>query len=70
MRKYFVIYNDGYYDNGDVGWTSFDTLDDAVKFIEDRLSKAADPSLDNYTVIEGWCRKIEVVEVVRAVKIS
>ena len=60
MDKYFVYYDDGYYDNGDVGLKSFETVKEATNFIDERLNDASEPDLTNdYTLICGREIKLE-----------
>lgn len=68
--SWFVLYSDGYCDNGDVGWKQFNTPGGAVGYIEKRMEqKDKAVSLANYTVIHGEKLELEPVEVVRKVKI-
>jgi hypothetical protein len=69
----FVYYNDGYYNDGDVGLNRFDSNEEAEDFILKRL-KTVDSSrkrsLDDYIVIEGeYCDAIEA-EKVTCIKIK
>jgi hypothetical protein len=51
MDTYFVYYHDDYYDS-EVRLREFLYLDEATKFIEERL-KITEPNLANYTLIYG-----------------
>jgi hypothetical protein len=64
MKKYFVYYADDYYDNGGVGLEKFDTMPEALEFIERRLRLNEEPSLDEYTLIEGEQLELKPVETV------
>ena len=61
--KYFVYYEDGYCDDGDVGLETCETAKDAQHFIEQRISQ--DPTkrkIECYTVIEGKERELITIE--------
>ena len=60
--QWFVYYHDDFFDNGGVGFMTFDSKQDAVKFIEERLGRADLPDIANYTVVCGDVMPIHVVE--------
>ena len=60
--KYWVYYHDGGYEDGCIGLVKYDTKSDVIKFIEKRMAMADNPSLRDYTVIEGYGIEIEEVE--------
>ena len=59
----FVFYDDGQWDDGDVGWEDCGTREEAAKFIQERMAKAKKPDLSDYLVIEGKPLKITAVQV-------
>jgi hypothetical protein len=62
--KYFVEYNDDYYENGGHGVEIFETKQIALDFIENRISKDINRKLDNYTLIYGQIIELKSVNVV------
>ena len=69
MDRYFVYYHDGYYDNGDLGITSFEALEKALDFISERLKHASDPDLANdYILIHGQAIELEAVQFITKVR--
>lgn len=70
MQKVFVYYNDGYYSDGDVGISVFESRKDAQEFIQHRMSIDPSRKLDNYMVIEGMKMHLTTVEVVKKVMIA
>lgn len=66
---YFVYYNDGYYENGDVGLKICNTRDEAEIFISERISQDSKRTIDMYVVIEGNQLDIRAVEVVTKVQL-
>jgi len=65
--SYFVFFDDGYCDNGDVGLKEFSGLDDATNFISDRLRQMPGRSVDSYALIEGRKVALKAVEVITKV---
>jgi hypothetical protein len=63
---WFVFYQDGYHENGDVGLERCDSMEAAEKFIADRIAAGArmgeTRTILQYTVIEGRELKIQVLE--------
>lgn len=72
---YFIYYNDGYFDAGDVGFKAVKTKQKASEFIEHRISQVVkegrDSNINSYTVIKGkecrimpkvYASKIEILE--------
>jgi len=57
---FWVFYNDGYYDDGDVGLAGPMTGAEATKFIEERMIVKKSNTPEEYTVIMGSKLKIEV----------
>jgi hypothetical protein len=62
--KYFVYYDDDYIENGGVGFGKFDSLPEATKFIEDRISQDKTRNIYDYKIIVGKQLIIEIVETV------
>jgi len=62
--KYFVLYDDGYCDNGGHGWKDFHTKEKALDYIEYRMKESEYSSLDSYTLIEGKELALKSVEVI------
>ena len=56
-KQFFVYYQDGYFDDGDIDIESFDSEQDALDFILERIKRSGkeltDNLLDNYRLIEG-----------------
>lgn len=70
VMKYFVYYDDDYPDNGGIGIEECASKSEVTKFIEDRIS--ADPihrSLDKYTLIYGFKKKMKTVKSVVRIKV-
>jgi hypothetical protein len=67
--KFFLFYDYDYYENGGVGFESFDTKQEALQFINDRL-KTTDESvpLSAWKLIKGQQLDLEVVERITEVK--
>ena len=67
--KFFLFYDYDYYENGGVGFESFDTKQEALQFINDRL-KTTDESvpLSSWQLIKGQQLDLEVVERITEVK--
>ena len=66
---FYVYYNDGYYENGDVGMKEFSSLDDVCSFINDRMSSDYKRTLDNYQIIKGeeiYLKEVSIKKVVVA----
>ena len=70
MKKVFVYYNDGYYENGDVGFKTFESRSEAENFVLGRMKLDEKASVDKYIVIEGIQLKLEVTEVVKGISIK
>lgn len=70
MKKVFVYYDDGYYENGDVGFESFESRPEAENFVLGRMKLDEKASVDKYIVIEGIQLKLEVKEVVKGISIK
>jgi hypothetical protein len=51
--KFYVLYADGYYDDGNVGTHECNSAQEASDFISTRLAKAENPDVSHYRVIEG-----------------
>lgn len=64
MHRFFVYYTDDYAEMGGVGLEYFEKLQDALDWIEARMKGKAEPSLDNYRLIEGEVVEIEPAEVI------
>ena len=67
--KFFLFYDYDYHENGGVGFESFDTKQEALQFINDRL-KTTDESvpLSAWKLIRGQQLDLEVVERITEVK--
>ena len=60
---FYIYFDDGYYENGDVGFKDgLETEDEVTEFIENRLSEDSNRSIDCYTVIQGNEIKIKSVK--------
>jgi hypothetical protein len=70
MMKWHVYYDDDYYDNGGVGFEVFDECDLAIKFIEDRIKHGENRKIENYKLILGQEKKLNVVGVVSKIGIG
>jgi len=69
IERWFVFYNDGYADDGCLGWDGFESQHEAVAFIEQRMREYdADPSC--YDLIEGRKLTLEAVEKVTRVAVK
>jgi hypothetical protein len=68
--KYILLYADGYYDNGDIGWKFFDDQQKALDYIAYRLKRSSIPTLKSYTLIRGEILELEEAEVIKKVKIK
>lgn len=66
--EYFVVYMDDYADNGGFGLESFESKEDAIAFIEQRMAQDCDRKLPNYTLIEGKILPLKAVEVVTKIQ--
>lgn len=69
MSSVFVFYNDGYAEDGDVGLSEFENIEQAADFIELRIASDSNRKLTDYKVIVGVEKNIEAVEMVKRVKI-
>ena len=73
MTSSFVYYEDGHYDDGDVGIQEFE--DDshgekALAFIEQRRSNIPSAGISAYKLIIGKQQKLEAVQVVTKLRIA
>jgi hypothetical protein len=66
--KYFVYYNDGCYENGDVGFNEFDNIDTALNFISERISADSSREISDYALIEGKERKLKAVQLITKIE--
>lgn len=62
--KFYVYYNDDFYEMGGVDLMTFPTERSALDFINDRLSQNSKRTLANYVLIKGEEAKFKVVEFV------
>ena len=64
MKKYYVYYNDDFYEMGGVDLEEFDNKKDAIKFILERYDRKdpEDRNINNYFVIYGENLKIDVLD--------
>lgn len=70
---FFVFYEDGYCDNGDVGIKKCDNKEQAEKFVLQRLinpETTEKRSIKNYVVIEGKEVQIRIIKEVSKIKIG
>jgi hypothetical protein len=70
MKKIFVYYNDGYYNDGGVGLGQFDHQEEAEAFILKRLNAGPERTLNNYIVIEGLQRLPRIAEVAMVIRLD
>ena len=67
--KFFLFYHYDYYENGGVGFESFDTKQEALQFINDRLKTTNESvPLSAWKLIKGQQLDLEVVERITEVK--
>lgn len=66
----FIYYHDGFAENGDVGFEVKNDIEEATRFINDRMAMSEKPNIENYTVVEGRALVLEPVEVVREITIK
>ena len=59
---YFVYYENGFFEDGGVGFERFATKEEALDFINDRTVGVLDPT--NYTLIQGRAISLRAQEVV------
>lgn len=64
---FYVYFSDDYADNGGVGLDSFELEDQAISFIEKRISKN-ECSLNCYTLIYGYEIKLKSKEKILSVE--
>jgi hypothetical protein len=64
---FYVFYNDGYADDGGVGFEEFASDEAAISFVEQRLAGAAEPDIKDYTIVVGRIMEIRAIEVVTKV---
>lgn len=62
--QYFVYYNDDYYELAGVGLETFDTENDALRFIEKRMSDDVHRKLDAYVLLKGQILSLEPITTV------
>ena len=67
----FIYYSDGYREDGDVGFHECSDMEEAEKFINDRLATRTvkNPS-EAYIVIEGRRKQLKEVSVIREIRID
>lgn len=70
MNKYFVLYSDGYPEDGDHSWKEFDNLEQATAFIEDRLARSRKPDITEYSIISGKKLTFVAWETVTKIKVE
>ena len=78
LLRHHVFYHDGYEDSGDVGKESFESEDEALSFIDQRLScldkrdlpRTSEDFERNYTYVVGDIKQLAGVEVVTKVKVK
>lgn len=66
--KYFVFYEDGWAEDGDVGINVFDSEDEAVLYIEKRMGCDISRRIDQYKLIRGEIIDLEPVEIVTKIR--
>ncbi len=62
IMECFVYYEDDFFDMGGIGFKEFKSEVEAIKFIEERLSKVENPRIQDYTLIRGKKMSLQVVE--------
>lgn len=65
--KYFVEYSDDYADNGGQGVDMFDTKQEALDFIQKRITERSS-KLSCYTLIYGKILELKSVDVVTKIE--
>lgn len=68
MKRYYVYYSDDWYEMGGVGLEQFDTEEEALNFIMERMRQHSEPELDNYDLIRGEYIKLVPATVVTSIK--
>lgn len=66
--RFFVYYQDDYYENGGIGLSCHEDKESALAFIHERLSLNKTNTLDHYTLIEGKMLTLKAVEYVTKVE--
>jgi hypothetical protein len=64
MFQYHVFYEDGWPSDGDVGLSSFKEEQEALDFIQDRMTNSCARHVENYMLIKGKILDLKAVEVV------
>ena len=71
MNKWFVYYSDDHPDNGGEGFESFDSEQEALAFIENRmLENGLESPIDCYTLVCGVHKKLKAVQQVTRIAID
>ena len=68
MDKHFVYFNDDYENVGGVGLKEFETIEDACRFIEDRILAKPSRTIDEYILISGRRIEIETYETITKIR--
>ncbi len=70
IDRYFVYYHDDYCGNGGHGLKDFDSEENALEFIDKRMSLQDDPDIADYLLIQGKELKIEPHTVVTKTRVK
>ncbi len=71
MNKWYVLYTDGAWEMGGIGWDKFDTEQKALDYINKRMKQVGvEANIKNYNLIEGTSRELQAVEVATRVKVK
>ena len=63
MTKFFLFYSYDYYENGGVGFESFDSKQEALQFINDRLKATNEVvTLSDWRLVQGQELSLKAVE--------
>lgn len=68
--NYYVYYNDGYADDGDVGIRVFPTEAEALEFISGRCDAKTEFDPDNYKLIKGFGMPLEVHSYAKVIRVK
>ena len=70
MNTIIVYYQDGYAGDGDEGLQVFESTEEAVEWIEERLTADHEREISNYRVFRGQELTIKVIEKVVGITIT
>ncbi len=65
MPRFYVFWEDDYYEEGGVGFEGFDTVEEALEFIQERIKKSDNIKIDlnRYKLICGKQLLLAVKEI-------